>query len=269
MASRLNFGSALTITYVGTATALLEIEGVMLLTDPYFSPAETSWPVAPGVSLMNHYTPSHNLSTLPPIDAILLSHEDHPDNLDENGRRLLYGRRVLTTVDGAQKLALGPGVTGLKPWDTVTLNVCGKRFEVTGTPCQHLPGGECTGFVITAHDFGTTDGLPNAMYFSGDTVYIEDLARIKDRFHVTVALLNIGAAMAVPPGMTEPLLITMDGEEATKLFRDLGADILIPMHFESWDHFTEGKDDLIEVFRDEGISDYVRWLTPGVATKVV
>ncbi|KAK6079465.1 Zn-dependent hydrolase of the beta-lactamase [Seiridium cupressi] len=249
MASRSTFRSALTITYVGTATALLEIEVVMLLTDPYFTPAETSWPVAPGVSLMNHYTPSHNLSTLLPMDAILLSHEDHPDNLDEN--------------------ALGPGVTGLKPWETVAQNVGGKRFKVTGTPCQHLPGGECTGFVITAHEFGTTDGLPNAIYFLGDTVYIEDLARIKDRFHVSVALLNIGAAMAVPLGMTEPLLITMDGKEATKLFRDLGADILIPMHFESWDHFTEGKGDLVEVFRDEGISDYVHWLTPGVATKVV
>ncbi|KAK9415770.1 putative Metallo-beta-lactamase domain-containing protein [Seiridium unicorne] len=242
MASRSTFGSALTISYVGTATALLEIEGVMLLTDPYFSSGETSWPVAPGVSLMNHYTPSHNLSTLPPIDAILPSHEDHPDNLDENGRRLLYGRRVLTTVDGAQN-----------DWHAMPAS----------------SRGECIGFAITAHELGTTGGLPNAIYFSGDTVYIKDPARIKDRFHVSVTLLNIGAAMAVPPGMTELLLITMDGKEATKIFRDLGADILIPMHFESWDHFTESKDDLVEVFRDEGISDYVHWLTPGVATKVV
>ncbi|KAK8135556.1 Zn-dependent hydrolases of the beta-lactamase fold [Apiospora sp. TS-2023a] len=270
------FKSPLTITHVGTATAILELGGVTFITDPYLSPAETSFPVRPGVVLTSHYQPSHTLETLPPIDAVLLSHEDHADNLDPVGRRLLDGRRVLTTVDGARKLAPRPGVMGLKPWETVPLIIGGRRFEVTATPCQHLPGGECNGFIITEPEFGNTigdDGVsrPNAIYFSGDTVYLEELAQMRGRFHISLALFNVGAAAVVPPGgkAGEPLLITMDGRQAARLFREIGADVLVPMHFESWDHFTEGRDELAAAFESEGVLEQVVWLELGVPRKVL
>ncbi|KAK6835076.1 N-acyl-phosphatidylethanolamine-hydrolyzing phospholipase D [Apiospora arundinis] len=270
-----HFKVPLTITHVGTATAILEIGGVTFITDPYLSPAETSFPVGPDVVLTSHYQPSHTLESLPPIDAVLLSHEDHADNLDPIGRRLLDGRRVLTTMDGARKLAPRPGVVGLKAWETVPLVIGGRHFEVTATPCQHLPGGECNGFIVTAPEFGTTagdDGVsrPNAIYFSGDTVYLDELAQMRERFHISLALLNIGAAAVMPPGGEgEPLLITMDGRQAAQLFREIGADVLVPMHFESWDHFTEGRDGLEEAFRGEGVLEKVVWLELGVPRKVL
>ncbi|KAK7955189.1 hypothetical protein PG988_015883 [Apiospora saccharicola] len=270
------FGSSLTITHVGTATAILELGGVTFITDPYLSPAETSFPVRPGVVLTSHYQPSHTLDTLPPIDAVLLSHEDHVDNLDPIGRRLLDARRVLTTMDGAQKLAPRPGVVGLKPWETVPLVIGGRHFEVTATPCQHLPGGECTGFIVTASEFGTTTGddgvsQPNAIYFSGDTVYLEELAQMRERFHISLALLNIGAAAVIPPGgeAGEPLLITMDGRQAARLIREIWADVLVPMHFQCWDHFTEGRDELEAAFKSEGVLDQVAWLELGVPRTVL
>ncbi|KAK8855080.1 zn-dependent hydrolases of the beta-lactamase protein [Apiospora arundinis] len=268
------FTSSLTITHVGTATAILKLGDVTFITDPYLSPAETSFHAGPGVVLTSHYEPSHTLESLPPIDAVLLSHEDHADNLDPIGRRLLEGRRVLTTMDGARKLAPRPGVVGLKAWETVPLVIGGRHFEVTATPCQHLPGGECNGFIVTAPEFGTTtrdDGVsrPNAIYFSGDTVYLEELTQMRERFHISLALFNIGAAAVMPPGGGgEPLLITMDGKQAARLFREIGADVLVPMHFESWDHFTEGRDGLEEAFRSEGVLEKVVWLELGVPRKV-
>lgn len=261
-----NFKSTLNITFIGTATAILEIDGVNFLTDPFFSPAGTEWDL--GITVLKTLdTPPLSLQDLPPIDAVLLSHEDHPDNLDELGRRLLDGRKVITTIDGAKKLHPRPGVRGIHPWETVTLEAGGKRFRVTGTPCQHLPGGECTGFVLTAPDFGNTDGLPNAIYFSGDTVYVGELAEMRDKFHIAVAMLNLGAAQApLPDG---PLQITMDGHQASRLFREIKADILVPMHYESWTHFSESKDQLAKVFEKEDIQDKVYWLTPGVSQKVI
>lgn len=66
--------------------------------------------------------------------------------------------------------------------ETLTLEIGSRRFEVTGTPCEHLPGGEVTGFIVTAPSFGETDGKPNAIYFSGDTVYLPELAKMQGRF---------------------------------------------------------------------------------------
>ncbi|RYP42090.1 hypothetical protein DL767_000455 [Monosporascus sp. MG133] len=261
------FKGTLNITHIGTATAILELDGINLITDPFFSPAGTEWDVGIAV-LKNTDNPALGLQDRPVIDAVLLSHEDHPDNLDELGRRLLDGRRVLTTMDGAKKLAPRPGVRGLRPWETVPLDIGGRRFQVTATPCQHLPGGECTGFILTAVEFGETDGLPNAIYFSGDTVYLEELAEMRKKFHISVALLNVGAAVA-PVGDSPPLQITMDGKQAARLFREIGADVLVPMHYESWGHFSQKGQQLAKAFEEEGIQEKVCWLVPGVSKKVI
>ncbi|KAH7010277.1 putative Zn-dependent hydrolases of the beta-lactamase protein [Ilyonectria destructans] len=256
------FKSNIGITHIGTATAILHIDGVNFLTDPFFSPAGTVFEVGPDAVLKNTEDPAMGLEDLPHIDAVLLSHEDHPDNLDELGRQLLNGRHVLTTSDGASKLAPRPDVKGMKPWDKVELQLGGKTFQITATPCQHLPGGECIGFIITTDDFGVSpDGRPNAIYFSGDTVYMDELARIGDMFNTTIAMFNIGNAFAILP--TDPLQITMDGKQATQLFRDIKADVLVPMHYESWGHFTQFGAELAKAFEEEGVSDQVRWLVPG------
>lgn len=266
------FKGSLSITHIGTATAILELDNVNLLTDPFFSPVGTEWDI--GVAtLKNTDSPAMGLQDLPVIDAVLLSHEDHPDNLDNYGRQLLDGRHVLTTMDGAAKLSPRSGVRGLKPWETIDLAIGGRVFQVTGTPCDHVPGGECTGFLITTlnseggQGFGTTDGLPNAIYFSGDTVYMSELPeKIRNRFHVSVALLNLGAAkVALGP---EPLQVTMDGKQAARLVRELGADVVVPMHYESWRHFTQNGDALAEAFREEKVENVI-WLEPGKSKKII
>ncbi|KAL2024215.1 hypothetical protein VTK56DRAFT_9371 [Thermocarpiscus australiensis] len=114
MAPASNFSAPLAITHIGTATAIIHLDGVNLLTEPFFSPAGTEWDL--GIALLkNSDSPALGLADLPPIDAVLLSHEDHRDNLDERDRLLLDGRHVLTTADGAAKLAPLPGVKAIKP----------------------------------------------------------------------------------------------------------------------------------------------------------
>ena len=264
------FKSSLHITHIGTAAAVIELEDLTILTDPYFSPEGTVWTGASGAKLISSYRPALGLPDLPPIDLVLLSHEDHKDNLDDLGRQLLNGRRVLTTVDGAKKLAPRSGVRGLRPWETTTVQVGGgQRYEITATPCEHLPGGQCIGFVITAEHFGTTDGKPNAVYLSGDTVYMKELAQIKDRFPVSAALFNLGKAMVPKSGGEGDMLqITMDGEQAVRLANDIEPTVIVPMHFEGWNHFTEGKQGLQEAFRHAGLENKLRILEPGSREKL-
>ncbi|CRG88529.1 hypothetical protein PISL3812_05560 [Talaromyces islandicus] len=275
--------TSLTITHITTATAILNVDGINFLTDPFFGPIEGTeydtssvWQqnpealkqlgldaVPPPPHLVNHQGPALQLHDLPPIDAVLLSHEDHLDNLDPEGRKLLDGRRVFTTVDGAKNLHPRPGVVALRPWETVTATIGGKVFRITGTPCKHFPVGEVTGFVLETNSFGTHEsGKPNAIYFSGDTVYIDELKEIGKKWHIMAAVMNLGkATVEFPAGSIQ---ITMDGKQAVQLARDIGADVMIPIHFESWAHFSEGREDLMKVFEVEEFVDNVCWTTPGV-----
>ena len=92
-------------------------------------------PASPPASALRSINgPATEMHELPPIDAILLSHEDHVDNLDPLGRQLLDGRRVFTIPDGEKNLKHRPGVVGLHPWQSVSAKNGGKAFRITGTP---------------------------------------------------------------------------------------------------------------------------------------
>ncbi|KAG2225224.1 hypothetical protein INT45_009553 [Circinella minor] len=263
------FKSQVFMTHIGTATTLIEVDGITFLTDPVFCDAGSEYHY-PNATLTQTDGPAVKIDELPPIDAVLLSHEDHKDNLDDMGRRLLDGRRVITTMDGAKNLRPRPGVRGIQPWETLPLKIGEKSFSITGVPCQHVPGNECTGFVVKSPTFGTSaDGKPNVIYLSGDTVYFEELVSIREKYHVSVAIIHLGAAKVPLPGHEGLVQITMGGSDAAKLVRNLGADVLVPIHFESWLHFTEYRDDLRKVFEEEKVLDKVCWLTPGESKQVI
>ncbi|KAI9468456.1 MAG: beta-lactamase superfamily domain-containing protein [Benjaminiella poitrasii] len=268
MSTSSTFKTPLNMTFITTATTIMEVDGVTFLTDPFFSEAGASFDTGVGVVLEISEDPALKLNQIPPIDAVLLSHEDHFDNLDPLGRQLLDGRRVITTMDGAKNLKPRPGVVGIQPWQTVPLTIGGKDYKVTGVPCQHLPGGECTGFLLQSERFGETDGKPNVIYFAGDTVYIDDLVHVRDNHHISVAIFNLGCVKVNIPDQG-PLQITMGGAEAAKLAREIGADVVVPIHYESWNHFTEHGEELRKIFEEEKISDKVCWLEPGVSKRVI
>lgn len=262
-----NFQSKVDMTFIGTATAIISIDGVNFITDPAFDKVGTEYDLGI-LTLKSLSGPALQLHDLPSIDAVLLSHEDHPDNLDVAGRTLLDGRTVITTVDGANKLKPRPSVHPIRPWETLPLKIGGKDFKITGTPCEHLPGGEVTGFILETSSFGTSpEGLPNAIYFSGDTIYLEELAEMRKKFHIVLAILNLGQVMAPLPSGS--LQITFDAKSAAKFIREIQPDVVVPMHFDSWAHFTEPSSHAAKIFEEEGLKDRVMWLTPAVTQNIL
>jgi len=141
---------SLRATYVGGPTALLELAGLRLLTDPTFDPAGTEYRT-PVYTLRKTSGPAVAADALGPIDTVLLSHDHHFDNLDHAGRALLSRvPLVLTTPAGAERL--GGHAVGLAPWESVVLEAPdGRRLRVTGTPARHGPAdgdrGPVTGFL--------------------------------------------------------------------------------------------------------------------------
>ena len=107
--ARLGRGArSLILTHIGGPTVLIEVDGWRLLTDPTFDPAGGHYAFGWGTSSDKVAGPALGVADLPPIDAVLLTHDHHGDNLDTAGRELLSSvATVVTTVSGARRLRAG------------------------------------------------------------------------------------------------------------------------------------------------------------------
>ena len=101
------------LTHIGGPTVLIEVGDWRLLTDPTFDPAGGSYRFGWGTGSLKLTGPAIAAPGLGPIDAVLLSHDHHDDNLDAAGRALLPSAgTVITTVPGAKRL--GADARGLE-----------------------------------------------------------------------------------------------------------------------------------------------------------
>ncbi len=241
-----------TLTHIGTATMLVEFGGLTFLTDPVFDPSPSEYVSGP-VVLRSTTGPAMPARELPLFDAVLLSHDEHPDNLDATGRTLLEGKPVMTTRSGAGRL--GGQAVGMAPWSSHTLAVGGKSVTITATPAHHGPAGDVVGFILRV------PGEEKALYISGDTTYESDLDQIGDQFSIGVAVLHLGAAKFAILG---DQMISMDSTNAAKFTASLAAHTAVPIHFASWEHFTETEEEIAASFAGAGLTDRLTWLTPGV-----
>jgi L-ascorbate metabolism protein UlaG (beta-lactamase superfamily) len=193
------------------------------------------------------------------IDAVLLSHDQHVDNLDSTGREYLADvPLVLTTASAASRL--GGHCRALPSWEHVDLpRPDGGTLRVTRVPAQHGPDGtehivgEVAGFVLSGQHVPT-------VYVSGDNASLDIVRAIAERFpRIDVAILFAGAARtALVDGY-----LTLTSAQAAEAAQILAAAHVVPLHFNSWRHFTEGADDLARAFLDAGLAGCLTLLAPG------
>lgn len=255
------------ITHIGGPTALIEVGGWRLLTDPTFDPPGGSYMLGWVARLRKLAGPAIAASDLPPIDAVLLTHDHHGDNLDTAGRALLPSAGVVvTTVSGAK---LGGGARGLEPWATTRLEAPARPpIEITATPCRHGPplsrpiAGDAIGFALRWD--GQEHGV---LWISGDTVLYDGVREVADRLEVDTALLHLGG---VRFRVTGPVRYTMTARDAVELCRLLRPRTAIPIHYEGWKHFRQGREAIEREFAraPEDIRRRIRWLTVGVEVEI-
>jgi L-ascorbate metabolism protein UlaG (beta-lactamase superfamily) len=189
------------------------------------------------------------------INAVLLSHDHHFDNLDGKGRVLLKNAAtILTTPEGAGRL--GAPAVGLSPWQSIDLpSRHGSVLKVTGTPARHGPPsgdrGPVTGFVLE------TESRESAVYISGDTVWYEGVEEVSRRFPVRIAILFMGAARGPEVG---PANLTFTAEEAIKAAGAFANATIIPLHYEGWEHFSESRKQIEDAFKSAGLQDRLQWM---------
>jgi L-ascorbate metabolism protein UlaG (beta-lactamase superfamily) len=256
-------GFRLRVTYVGGPTALLELGGLRLLTDPTFDPVGSEYPT-PVYVLRKTQGPALDPAALGPIDIVLLSHDHHFDNLDHAGRRALAtAGLVLTTLAGADRL--GGNAIGLTPWQSRDVPTAdGRGLRITATPARHGPPdsdrGPVIGFVLER-----TDPREAIIYVSSDTVWYDGIAEVGRRYTPAVALLFTGAARVREVG---PAHLTLTAAETVSAARALGEALIVPLHFEGWAHFSESVPEITRAFTAAGLADRLRWPIPGQALDI-
>lgn len=247
--------------HVGAPTLIIEIGGLRLITDPVFDPAGGHYHFGWGTGSKKLLPPAVPADQVGRLDAALLSHDQHQDNLDTQGRAVLASAgRVLTTPTAARRL--GGNAEGLQPWQSADLTAPdGTTVKVTATPARHGPplmhllSGPSTGFLLEWA--GQQQG---ALYISGDTVWFEGIAEVARRYQISAAVLHLGKASFT---LTGPARFTMNAADGIRAVQVLQPRAVIPVHYDGWGHFREPRPAVERAFGAAGLADRLRWLTPG------
>ncbi|MBN1611972.1 MAG: MBL fold metallo-hydrolase [Polyangiaceae bacterium] len=232
----------LAVLWVGHATALIQLDDRLLLTDPVFTNSVGQLSprlVEPGLSP----------DALPPVDAVVVSHMhfDHlsHESLDRIASKI---RWLVLPTGGLVYLGDYPfRVSELGPWQAHELD----GLRITAVPAKHAGWRyaldapwmtrSAAGYVIEYH------GL--VVYFAGDTGFrarmFRDIAR---RFpHIDLALLPI-APISPPVFMRRRHL---DPAQALDAFQLLGARRFVPIHFDTFINSTGEPGDAPALLRQE------------------
>jgi L-ascorbate metabolism protein UlaG (beta-lactamase superfamily) len=247
---------AVTVRLIGGPTAVIEIGGLRLLTDPS---VDSQRRIAIGNPTHTEaQPPTVPVDEIGPIHAVLLCHDQPVHSVDDGWRHLLLrAPLVMTTRRGAARL--GDAARAMPPWYHLSLpRPDGGYLRITGVPAhRHATDGaahvEVTGFVLSSPDTPT-------VYISGDNACLDVSRAVADRCGpIDIALLYAGAAgTALVDGYR-----TLIGDEAAQAAHIVDAGTVIPVCAEGWAYGTEGIRDLTAAFAQYGLIDRLRILTPG------
>lgn len=250
-----------TLTLIGGPTALIDFEGLTVVTDPTFD-APGEYPIPGGVLVKNN-GPAIAKDDLPTIDLITLSHAHHPDNLDITGAQLLNS--ASTVVGTPFALEQVPHLTALTPWESTSVAAQTGDFVITAVPARHGPEGcevvtgDVAGFVIISPSGRT-------LYISGDNAALELVHDISAHFkQIDIAVLFTGAARV---GLFDNAPLTLTAEMAAEASSILNAPVVFPVHSEGWAHFSEDRVLLETAFSQSGQTDRLHLVPPGGSVTV-
>jgi L-ascorbate metabolism protein UlaG (beta-lactamase superfamily) len=197
-----------------------------------------------------------------PVDAVLLSHDQHFDNLDHGGRAFLASAKTtFTTPVGAGRL--GGNAVGLALWESQRFTTEKGAVHVTAAPARHGPpgieplAGDVAGFLVGIDEPG------DAFYFAGDTVWYEGVAEVARRYKPRLVVLNTGSAE--PRGKFH---LTMDANDALEAAHAFPQAKIVGIHNEGWRHFAESAEELAQAFRALGAGNQLQPLERGKAVKL-
>ena len=238
-------GEKVRITWIGHASFFLQFAGHSVIVDPNW--ANWHGPVR------RIRQPGLNLHAVPEVDLVLVTHA-HFDHLHKPSLKILRSRAGIVVPRGSGSLVrrLGfPATHEMRIWDSLMFD----EMEVIHTPSHHWGAR----FIHDTHrDYGgyIVRAGGKSVFHCGDSAYFDGFKDIAKRCEIDIALMPIGAYES-PSGRD----VHMNPEEAVRAFADLGAKVLIPMHYGTFPLGNEPHHEPVERLLMEadrlGISDRI------------
>lgn len=259
----------LSITHVGTACCLIQIDSFRILTDPVLDDAGGLYHHGFGSFSRKTTNPKVTKEQLQNIDLVLLSHPQHKDNFDRKGQELSKSvPLILSTTRIEKKFKNGQG---FKAWEKTIIPLPNQgQLSITAVPAQHHPfwlpqffAGEVIGFMLEHQPSNRT------IYITGDTVYFKGIKQVAQNFpSIDVALIHVGSAEI--RYLTAFGKYTMNAKGFVQTVQTVQPSIAIPIHNDGWSHFYENDDGIRQELskQSQTIQDKVLFLEKGQATSL-
>ncbi|MBI4196788.1 MAG: MBL fold metallo-hydrolase [Deltaproteobacteria bacterium] len=242
-------------TYLGHASVLLENEEVKVMTDPLFSEK---------IFFLRRHTPvGIDPSNLPPLDAILISHA-HYDHLDIPSFKYIPSSVPIVLPPGLAKLVGKFLRNPLIELETGRSTEIKKGLLIKAFPVRHygfrlLPFRytHCNGYLIKMNE--------ETAFFPGDTAYRSDFGSFFPDEKIDLALLPIAAYK--PRWLMKGR--HMNPEEAVRVFEEIQAKQMIPIHWGAFKLSTEPMEEPIgwikKIAGEKQLQAQIQILNPGEA----
>lgn len=219
--------TSLALCWFGHSSLLIKLDGLTFLVDPVFSERASTFSFA-GPKRFN-YSEHMRVGQLPPIDAVLLSH-DHYDHLDHEVVQQLKDKRFIVPLGvGAHLERWGvpaASITEKDWWEDVQVG----PVRLTLTPSRHFSGRGMTNRFTTLWGAWVMQGRMKRVFFGADSGYSPTFKEIGERFGpFDLALLECGAYNELWAD------IHMMPEETVQAALDVKAHVLMPIH---WGKFS-------------------------------
>ena len=240
------------LTWIGHASFLIQFTDLNVLVDPNFA----NW-----LFLLKRVRRAGlRIRDLPPADLVLLTHA-HFDHFHKPTLRRLPSPRIAIVPWGVGDLARGLGfdrIIELEWWESFVHG----GWKVTLTPSKHWGAR-----VLSDHHRGyggfVLEHQGRRIYHAGDSAYFDGFKEIGRRCGPEIALLPIGAYQ--PEAFRR---VHMGPDEALRVFGDLRAKWLVPMHYGTFRLSFEDMDEpprwLRELAQRHGLTQKLRILDEGV-----
>jgi L-ascorbate metabolism protein UlaG (beta-lactamase superfamily) len=221
----LESGSGISLVWFGHSTALINIDGYIVLTDPVFS--KNPSPVYFGNKAFD-YAVETAVEDLPDIDAVVISH-DHYDHLDMPTIRKLRAKVKIFLVPLGVAAHLSrwgipeERIVECDWWQEFSPNT---SFRFTAVPARHFSGRGLFNRNETLWCSWVIESGNRKIFFCGDSGYGKHFKQIAERFgSFDLALLECGQYNENWP------FIHMNPEETLLAFDDLKGKVLLPIHW--------------------------------------